>query len=48
MVLFVFSLLVNKNIVGWLLFIFSWLCLLLLKFKTTESKKIISYEISEE
>lgn len=48
MVLFVFSLLVNKNIVGWLLFIFSWLCLLLLKFKTTESKEIIPYEISEE
>lgn len=39
MVTFVFSLLVNCNVLGWVLFILSWLSLTILKFQTTESEQ---------
>lgn len=39
MVTFVFPLLVNCNVLGWVLFILSWLSLTILKFQTTESEQ---------
>lgn len=45
---FVFSILVNDNTIGWILFIGSWLSLTMLKFKTTESEQVQPYQILED
>lgn len=48
MAFFVFSILVNDNVVGWTLFILAWLSLTVLKYKTTEDGQSIPYKISED
>lgn len=46
--MFVFSLLVNNNCWGWILFIAAWLSLTVLKFITTEDEQSSPYIITEE
>ncbi len=48
MVAFVFSMLVNCNVIGWVLFIASWLALAVLKYQTTEGERAYPYQISED
>lgn len=48
MVLFVFSMLANHNIVGWTLFMLSWLALTVLKYQTTEDEQTCPSQISED
>jgi len=48
MVLFVFSMLANHNIIGWTLFMLSWLALTILKYQTTEDEQTCPYQISED
>lgn len=47
MVAFVFSMLVNYNVIGWGLFIISWLALTILKYQTTEDERA-PYQITED
>lgn len=48
LICFVFSILVNCNIGGWILFSLAWLMLTLLKFVTTENINVNTYEIRED
>ena len=48
MVFFVFSMLANHNIVGWTLFMLSWLALTILKYETTEDEQTCPYQIPED
>lgn len=48
MITFVFSILVNCNVLGWVLFILSWLSLAILKYQTTENGQTLPYPISED
>lgn len=45
---FVFSILINNNIYGWVLFITSWICLTVLKFITTDDGTTSPYKISDD
>lgn len=47
MTIFVFSILINNNIYGWILFVVSWICLTILKFITTDDGTAIPYPISD-
>lgn len=48
MICFVFSILVNCNIGGWILFSLAWVMLTLLKFVTTDDVNVYTYEIRED
>lgn len=49
MVTFVLSLLVNHNVAGWIFFVFAWISLTVLKFKTTDGgRKPCLYIVSED
>lgn len=48
LVLFVFSILVNNNNVGWVLFIMSWVTLTVLKYKTTADTHTQIFKIPED
>ncbi|WP_297674445.1 hypothetical protein [uncultured Bacteroides sp.] len=48
MITFVSSILVNCNVLGWVLFILSWLSLTILKYQTTENGQTFPYPISED
>lgn len=45
---FVFALMVNSNLWGWMLFIVAWLSLTVLKFVTTEEGESMPYIIAED
>lgn len=47
LVCFVFSIIVNQNAIGWILFLVSWVALTVLKYKTMDEEQGALYEIME-